>query len=202
MSARERQRCAATLVAVALCSCVSLGEKLRADLPPDFPARAHIALPSRAAPAHADTCGPEAASLALFAAGIALPPAALVSRLMTPARRGTFQVDLLALGRRLQLRALPLSGMTALLEQIAVGHPVIVLLNLRHELLPQWHYAVVAGFDLETETVLLHAGAASPEPMPLERFARRWAAAQSWGLVYLKSEDAASRGSTTHASRH
>jgi ABC-type bacteriocin/lantibiotic exporter with double-glycine peptidase domain len=57
------------------------------------------------------------------------------------------------------------------------------LLNLRWAVWPQWHYAVVVGFDRTREEILLHSGLQARQVMSLQDFDRQWASAQRWGLL-------------------
>ena len=49
-----------------------------------------------------------------------------------------------------------------LLQEVAAGHPVIVLQNLGLEWIPVWHYSVVIGYDLSRGQLVLRSGLAVP----------------------------------------
>ena len=66
-----------------------------------------------------------------------------------------------------------------------MGRPVTVLMNLRWRLWPQWHYAVVVGFDVTQGHIVLRSGLEERQVMSLHDFDAQWAAAERWGLVVL-----------------
>ena len=61
--------------------------------------------------------------------------------------------------------------------------PVVVLLNLSLPIAPQWHYAVVVGYDLDAGTLTLRSGTFERLVMPLEEFTRTWALSERWAFV-------------------
>jgi tetratricopeptide (TPR) repeat protein len=79
----------------------------------------------------------------------------------------------------------PVNDLEALLVELAGGHPVLVLQNLGLSWLPAWHYSVVIGYELSTETILLHSGLDSRKGMPFRLFDRTWERAGRWGRVVL-----------------
>jgi predicted Zn-dependent protease len=73
----------------------------------------------------------------------------------------------------------------ALLAEVKAGHPVIVFENLALSWLPQWHYAVVYGYDLSKPEVLMHSGPEAAKHWDMRKFERSWMLADYWGLVVL-----------------
>ena len=82
-------------------------------------------------------------------------------------------------------KAYPISGANVLLQEIAAGHPVIVLQNLGLSWIPVWHYAVVIGYDLNEGIVILHSGITQQKKTSLRAFESTWARSGYWGLVIL-----------------
>jgi hypothetical protein len=116
-------------------------------------------------------------------------PEALVDQLYLPARRGSLQAELLGAARRsgripFLLPATP----QALSEELAAGHPVLVLQNLGLSGLPRWHYAVVVGFSRDSG-YLLRSGRTERQWESVQDFMTRWQGGGFWGLVALPPGD-------------
>ena len=63
----------------------------------------------------------------------------------------------------------PLDGsLKSLLEEIASGHPVLVMQNLRFDWWPQWHFAVAIGYDASDRSIILHTGTQERHEQALE----------------------------------
>src|SRR5512139_1678185 len=101
-------------------------------------------------------CGPAALATVLAARGVTVSPEELVREVYLPARQG----GLLAVAVEPDL--------DAVLEEVAAGNPVLVLQNLGLDWLPRWHYAVVVGYDLDAQELLLRSGT---EPRRVTQFA-------------------------------
>ena len=130
-------------------------------------------------------CGPAALAMVLNAASVAVDPSALVNEIYIPARKGSLQVEMLAGARRHGLLAYELAPeLKDVLTEVAAGNPVIVLQNLGL-LLPYWHYAVVIGYDLEKQEILLHSGATARRAMALGLFEFLWIDGHRWAMVAL-----------------
>jgi len=122
-----------------------------------------------------DQCGPAALAMALGAGGKAIEPAALRPQVYLPERHGSLQVEMLAAARRNGFVAIELRPEVAVLfAEIAAGHPVIVLQNLALDWYPVWHYAVVVGYNLETQFVTLRSGRERRAELPLSTFEYTW----------------------------
>lgn len=129
-------------------------------------------------------CGPAALATVLQSAGIPRTPQDLVEQVYLPARQGSLQPELLAAARRAGALPYVLRGDPGdLLREVASGHPVVVLQNLRWRWLPQWHYAVVVGHDLAAGTLTLRSGTERRLVMALDDFDRTWALADRWAFV-------------------
>ena len=132
-------------------------------------------------------CGPAALAMALSAAGIAATPDALADEVYIPARRGSLQVEMLAAARRHGLLAYKLAPeLKDVLTEVAAGNPVVVLQNLGlWAFHPYWHYAVVIGYDLEKNQILLHSGDKARRAMTLGLFEFLWIDGGRWAMVAL-----------------
>ena len=131
-------------------------------------------------------CGPAALAMVMAASGVAVTPEVLVEQVYLPARKGSLQVELLAATRRQGLLAYVLKpALQDLLQEVAAGHPVLVLQNLSLPIYPVWHYAVVTGYDLQRNTITLHSGETERLEMSLFTFERTWARGNYWAMLAL-----------------
>lgn len=163
-------------------------QQLLAAPPADLPRRVLL----DATPFHPQTelqCGPAALATLLGAAGRPVTPEALTPEVFVPERGGSLQIEMLAATRRHDAVSTVLPPhLTALLQEVAAGHPVGVLLNLGLSFVPLWHFAVVVGFDIDREDVLLRSGQTRELRLPLRTFERTWARSQHWAFVTLPPE--------------
>ena len=133
-----------------------------------------------------DQCGPAALATVLHDAGYKRTLAQLEADVYLPMRRGSLQFEMLSGARRAGALAYVLpASMDALQQELAAGHPVVVLQNLRWDWLPLWHYAVVVGYDRVADTVILRSGDEPRSVMSTQAFEASWAKAQHWAFVAL-----------------
>lgn len=104
-------------------------------------------------------------------------------KVFTPAREGALPQDMLTALSREGLAAYLLDDPKQLPAALMEGYPVIVLLNLRFSWWPQWHYAVVTGYDKVRGKVRLHAGHSEVEEWKWTLFVRLWARSGYWAMV-------------------
>jgi tetratricopeptide (TPR) repeat protein len=134
-------------------------------------------------------CGPAALATTLTHAGVAASPEALVSQVYLPAREGSLQAEMLAAARRHGLVAYRLAPrLEDVLREVAAGTPVIVLQNLAFSFAPLWHYAVVIGYDLPREEIILRSGTTRRLVTTLGNFERTWARSGHWAILTLPPE--------------
>ena len=187
---RSLQLSAILWLAALLGACANVPQtRALQDRPPDaLPRQAQIAdLPFF--PQEAHQCGPAALATVLVHSGLSTTPEQLTPYVYIPERQGSLQVDIAATARshgRL-VHTLP-SLLEALLTEVAMGHPVLVLQNLGLDWLPRWHYAVVKGYDLEAGELLLNSGRHEDYTVTLATFERTWARAAHWALVALPTD--------------
>lgn len=130
-------------------------------------------------------CGPASLAMALGWSGLQIAPDALTPQVFTPSLKGSLQPAMIAAARRQGRLAYEIAGANALLKEIASGHPVIVLQNLGLSWIPVWHYAVVIGYDLDREVIILHSGITNQKITALRTFENTWARGKYWGLVVI-----------------
>ena len=137
-------------------------------------------------------CGPSTLAMALRRAGRPVTVAELASQVYTPGFNGSLQTDLISASRRQGMMAVTIEGMSNLLTEVAAGHPVIIFENLSLSWAPQWHYALVLGFDLKKQEIILHSGHDAYFRWDLSKFERSWMLGDYWGLVILPPGELAS----------
>jgi tetratricopeptide (TPR) repeat protein len=131
-------------------------------------------------------CGPAALSVVLGWAGKPEAAETLLPLVYVPRRAGTLPIDLAREARARGLLAYrPAGAVSAILPEVAAGHPVLVLENRGLSFAPLWHYSVLAGYDLEEGRVLLYAGAAEPERVRFSTFSRTWLRGGGVALLVL-----------------
>ncbi len=131
-------------------------------------------------------CGPAALATALGWAGVDIEPAVLVPEVYLPARQGSLQLEMLAAARRHGVVPYVLRPTVEdLLAEVKAGHPVVVLQNLAFSWYPKWHYAVVVGFDLAHDEVVLRSGVERRHLVPFATFERTWRRSNYWAFVAM-----------------
>lgn len=188
---QHTRRLAGVLVLTLLlggCASAWQTEKLQSDPPRDLPPL-HELTQTPFYPQQRYQCGPAALATVLNYHAIAISPQELVPQVYLPAREGSLQVEMTATARQYGMLAYPLKPELAdLLVEVAAGNPVLVLQNLSFDWLPQWHYAVVVGYDLINSEVVLRSGTTRRWITSLAAFERTWARANYWALVVLPPE--------------
>ena len=132
-------------------------------------------------------CGPAALATVMQYAGSPVSLETLTEQVYLPDRRGSLQYELLAAARRSGLIAYTLDGeLAAILDELRLGRPVLVLQNLGLDIYPIWHYAVVIGFDAERNLLILRSGTEHRKTVSLRSFLKTWHKAKSWAFVALQ----------------
>lgn len=131
-------------------------------------------------------CGPASLAMVLNHRGVAATPDSLKDRVYLPERKGTLQVEMISAARERDLLVYPLDkDLQAILTELAAGNPVLVMQNLAFNWYPQWHYAVVVGYDLNAREMLVHSGLNKAQREPFHVFMRTWSRADYWARVML-----------------
>jgi hypothetical protein len=131
-------------------------------------------------------CGPAALATVLVAAGVDTSDDALVPEVYLPGRQGSLQPELVAAVRRHDRLPYVLPPtIEAILAALDDGLPVLVLQKLGAGPLPGWHYAVVVGYDVERDRIVLRSGTEQRKMMSTRQFLATWDRAARWALVAL-----------------
>ncbi|MFI9652112.1 PA2778 family cysteine peptidase [Guyparkeria halopsychrophila] len=131
-------------------------------------------------------CGPATLAMVLEHGGRAASVDELIPQVFLPGRDGSVQPEMLATVRRHGLIPFVIPGrMDALLKEVAAGRSVAVLQNLALAWWPMWHYAVVTGYDLDQERLVLHSGETPRMDVAMGRFDATWARSGRWAFVAL-----------------
>jgi len=135
-------------------------------------------------PQQALQCGPAALATVLTHAGAAIHPDTLTRQVFIPGRAGSLQLELIAATRRQgQVPYVLAPRLLDLLAEVSTGRPVLVLQNLSLDGFPRWHYAVVVGFDLGEQVVVLRSGRERRHVVAMDTFERTWARGGRWALL-------------------
>ena len=134
-------------------------------------------------------CGPASLATLLQWQGLNISDAAIVPEIYLPKRQGSLQIELLAATRRHNFIPYVIDKkMTALLKEIKAGNPVLVLQNLGLESYPKWHYAVVIGYDINKDEIILRSGEIKRHTNSFSLFERTWQRAKYWGFIALPKD--------------
>lgn len=174
------------VAALALAGCAGQAQVGSQSAPPGIPPRVELD-GTPFFPQRHYQCGPAALATALGAAGVAVTPDDLVDEVYLPGRRGTLQPEIAAAARtrgRLPYE-LPQS-LDAVLAELAAGRPVLVLQKLGAGPWPGWHYAVVVGYDLAEDRMVLRSGTERRATESRRMFDATWSRGGRWALVLLE----------------
>jgi tetratricopeptide (TPR) repeat protein len=137
-------------------------------------------------PQQAFFCGPTTLAEVATFHGLIKSPDDIAPATFTPGLAGTLQIEMAAATRQLGMVAYEQHAtMNQLLSLIADDIPVIVLQNNSISWLPQWHYAVVVGYDIASKEVILHTGVTEAHSLNFSTFERTWRRADYWMLAML-----------------
>lgn len=134
-------------------------------------------------------CGPTTLAEVAGFYGLEKDPAIIAPTTFISGLQGTLQIEMSAATRQLGLVAYAQRGtMQQLLSLVAENIPIIVLQNNSLAWLPQWHYAVVIGYDLQSKEVILHTGVTEAHRLNFSTFERTWARGNYWLLAMLPAD--------------
>ena len=131
-------------------------------------------------------CGPAALATVLSANGAPTTPVELTPQVFIPGRQGSLQAELLGAARRHGRLpyVMPPQG-DELVAELNEGRPVLLLQNLRLTRWPQWHYAVLIGYDADRNVAILRSGTDQRVEMRWQKFARTWHLGGRWAITTL-----------------
>jgi tetratricopeptide (TPR) repeat protein len=134
-------------------------------------------------------CGPAALATVLNTTGLVLAPEDLAPQVYLPERQGSLQLELLAAARRHgRVPYVLRPQLESVFAEVVAGHPVLVLQNLGLAWLPRWHYAVVIGFDLPHNEIILRSGRTARHIIAIDTFEHTWKRADYWAVVVTAPE--------------
>lgn len=131
-------------------------------------------------------CGAAALATVLAYRDRTIDARQLEPKLYIPEKQGTLALEIQAQARQQGLLAYPLTAsLESLLREIVAGNPVLVMQNLGLSWLPQWHFAVAVGYDLEHSELILRSSDQPRRRVALSTFTRTWGRADHWALVIV-----------------
>lgn len=139
-------------------------------------------------------CGPATLAMAMNWAGNPVTVEEIAPQVFSNKMNGSLQTDLITAARRRGMMAVTIEGLPALLSEVQDGHPVIVFENLAFDWWPRWHFALVFGYDLNQQQVVMHSGPEENKRWDMEVFERSWMLGNYWGLVVLPAGEIAVAG--------
>ena len=175
-----------SFTSILLLSCTGLNKSVMLEKAGNVPPRVEIKA-IQFYPQKAYQCGPAALAMVLNWSGLTISPEELTVEVFTPERKGSLQSAMVSAVRRNGRIAYVFTGLSDLFTEVAAGHPVVVLQNLGLPWYPVWHYAVVIGYDLPEQIIILRSGNIRRKLMPFRIFEKTWARSDYWGLLILQS---------------
>lgn len=135
-------------------------------------------------------CGPAALATILTSEGIDVVPQDLTTKVYLPEKKGSLQVEMIATARSYQLMPYKLnSDIKAIIEEVNSGRPVLVFQNLGLNWYPVWHYAVVIGYELDNQLLILRSGTEKRHQVSFQTFERTWQRGNYWAYVFVKPNE-------------
>ncbi len=177
----------ACLIGLSACAGTPVTDRLMATPPAGLPSFVELS-ETPFFPQTAYYCGPAALATVLSASGQDLAPDEIAKQVYTPGRNGTLQTEIKTGSRRNARLALPVGSIPDALHHVANGRPVLILQNLALEIMPQWHYAVLVGYDLKKKRVVLRSGTTKRRVISLETLEHTWGRGDFWGVVVVAPE--------------
>lgn len=186
LSSRALLRLGAFFLACCLGACATPRQTLEIrQNPPDISVAAEL-VDTPFFPQTENHCGPAALATILQHHHIPAQPEEVADKVYIPGLEGSLQLEMIAATRAYELLPVRLDGrLDSLLREVAAGHPVLVMQNLGLDAAPYWHYAVVIGYNLEQQSLILRSGTEKRLVRPFGNFERTWQRTGHWALVIV-----------------
>jgi ABC-type bacteriocin/lantibiotic exporter with double-glycine peptidase domain len=134
-------------------------------------------------------CGPASLAAVLSYYGLPLNQRDIADEVYLPDLKGTLPVDMLLYAKGRGFNATYYSGgMDDLKEQLSLGRPVILFLNLGYGFAPRGHYIVAVGYDDSAAQVIAHSGRKRARPFSYKKLERLWGRTNFATLLILPPE--------------
>ncbi len=131
-------------------------------------------------------CGPAVLAALANYRDIDILPEDIAPLIYVPDLEGSLQEEVIAATRQFNLLPVQLDGkLESIFREIDSGNPVLVLQNLGLDIYPKWHYAIVIGYDLDEETVVLRSGTRKRLVRSFSLFERTWKRGGYWSLAIV-----------------
>jgi tetratricopeptide (TPR) repeat protein len=117
--------------------------------------------------------------------GDAISEETLTDWVFSPNAAGSFPAEIDAVARQQGFISYPVQTLEDALKEINAGHPVLILQNLGTSWYRQWHFAVIVGYDLSTQTLILRSGDQPRRQTPFRLFDTTWQRSHRWARVVL-----------------
>ena len=141
-------------------------------------------------------CGPAVLASMLGFFGHPATPESLAAEIYDSSAGGTSTVTMLSYGARHRLPVETLRGdLGRIRAEIDAGRPVIALLH-KGWLFSGYHFVLLTGYEPGGGLLYGYSGRNSRASWETDEFARRWAAADNWTLVW--TGDAEGSGAAPH----
>lgn len=106
------------------------------------------------------------------------------ARTLSPDAEGSFQFDIVSASRREGFITTELHPtLETIISEVQTGTPVLVLLDVGVSLFRSYHYALVIGYDLPNEQLLLTSGRKQREVFSFTGFNTTWSRADAWAVA-------------------
>lgn len=129
-------------------------------------------------------CGPTTLAEVFGFYGTPVSADEIAPKIFIPEKEGSLQLEMVTATRQYQYLPYQTQGsLTLLMQLVSDDIPVIVFQNLSISWLPQWHYAIVTGFDLPNQTLTLHTGVTKDHEMSFSLFEKTWGRGNYWLLA-------------------
>ncbi|MDO6711312.1 PA2778 family cysteine peptidase [Aliiglaciecola sp. 2_MG-2023] len=167
------------------CQSTPQADALQASAPTDIPSQKNLDdVPFY--PQQEFYCGPTTLSEVFAYYGEQVSAEDIAPKLFIPEKEGSLQLEMVSAARQYGYLAYSGRGnLEQLLYSIEHDVPVIVFQNQSISWLPMWHYALVTGYDLDSQTIQLHTGVTESHTMSFELFERLWQRGNYWYLMPL-----------------